>query len=76
MKRFLIMGIVAFSMFLVGCSDNGGGQTTLDKAGEVAGDAAEATKDAAGEAMEYTGDKMQEAGESMSETGQSMQSPE
>jgi|GEM_PF-2749713 ElaB/YqjD/DUF883 family membrane-anchored ribosome-binding protein len=76
MKRFLILTVLMMSGLITACEKSDDAQTTLEKAGEVAGDAADATKEAAGEAIEYSGDKMQEAGEAVSETGESMQKPE
>jgi predicted small secreted protein len=69
MKRFLILTVLMMSGLITACEKSDDAQTTLEKAGEVAGDAADATKEAAGE-------KMQEAGEAVSETGESMQKPE
>ena len=76
MKRLLILTVLMMSGLITECEKSDDTQTTLEKAGEVAGDAANATKEAAGEAIEYSGDKMQEAGEAVSETGESMQKPE
>jgi len=76
MNRFLVLSILVMSGLLTACEKSSDTETTLDKAADVAGDAATATKEATGEAIEYTGDKMQQAGEAMGETGESMQKPE
>jgi predicted small secreted protein len=86
MKRFLISAVMVMSVLLTAC-EKSDTDATLEKAHDVATDAAEATKNAVseaadatkegtGQAMEYTGEKVQEAGEAVSETGKSMQNPE
>jgi hypothetical protein len=76
MNRFFVITVLVMSGLLTACEKSDDTQTTLEKAGEVASDAAQATKEATGEAIEYTGDKMQQAGEAVSETGESMQTSE
>jgi ElaB/YqjD/DUF883 family membrane-anchored ribosome-binding protein len=76
MNRFLILAILVMSGLLTACEKGSDTETTLDKAADVASDAAKATKETTGEAIEYTGDKMQQAGEATSEAGKSMQTPE
>ena len=76
MNRFFVISVLVMSGLLTACEKSDDTQTTLEKAGEVASDAAQATKEATGEAIEYTGDKMQQAGEAVSETGESMQTSE
>ena len=86
MNRVLILTVLVVSGLLSAC-EKSDTDAALDKAQNMAHEAAEATKDAAseaaeatkeatGEAMEYTGDKVQDAGEAVSEAGKSMQTPE
>jgi major membrane immunogen (membrane-anchored lipoprotein) len=76
MNRFLVLTVLVMSGLLTACEKGDTDDATLEKAGDIASEAADATKKATGEAIEYTGDKMQQAGESVSETGESMQTPE
>jgi hypothetical protein len=86
MNRFLVLTVLVMSVLLTAC-EKSDTDAAMEKANDVATDAAEATKNAAsdaadatkeatGEAMEYSGDKVREAGEAVSETGKSMQTPE
>ncbi len=86
MNRILILTVIVVSGLLTAC-EKSDTDAALEKAQNVAHDAAQATKDAAsdaaeatkeatGEAMEYTGDKVREAGEAVSEAGKSMQTSE
>jgi len=86
MNRLLILTVIVVSGLLTAC-EKSDTDAALEKAQNVAHDAAQATKDAAsdaaeatkeatGEAMEYTGDKVREAGEAVSEAGKSMQTSE
>ena len=86
MNRFLVITVLVMSVLLSAC-EKSDTDAALEKAHDVATDAAEATKNAAskaaestkeatGQAMEYTGEKVQDAGEAISETGKSMQTPE
>ena len=86
MNRLLILTVIVVSGLLTAC-EKSDTDAALEKAQnvahdaaqatkDVASDAAEATKEATGEAMEYTGDKVREAGEAVSEAGKSMQTSE